>query len=132
MPISEERKAYNREYHKARYHRIRNEAITKLGGKCVDCGATENLEFDHVDRDTKSFFVGRKMTYPNTEEELKKCVLRCDPCHNARTLEQLSVDHGSGVAGKMNCKCDLCKAKKAEYMCEWHRLNKLKKRLTTC
>ena len=26
-----------------------------LGGKCVMCGTTENLQFDHIDASTKSF-----------------------------------------------------------------------------
>lgn len=28
--------------------RVRAQLIEQLGGKCVDCGATEELEFDHL------------------------------------------------------------------------------------
>lgn len=28
--------------------RVRDELITKLGGKCQRCGSTDELEFDHI------------------------------------------------------------------------------------
>jgi len=28
-----------------------------LGGRCVRCGATEDLEFDHIDPSTKRFTI---------------------------------------------------------------------------
>lgn len=38
---------------KERYYRIRAEIIKTLGGKCVRCGTTDNLEFDHIDKTKK-------------------------------------------------------------------------------
>lgn len=35
-------------YTSERAQRLRAELIAKLGGKCVRCGATEEIEFDHI------------------------------------------------------------------------------------
>lgn len=118
MPLKDREKynEYMREYMIARYYRWRQEAITHLGGKCVDCGSVDGLELDHVDRTTKTYNIS-KQTLSKTAfwAEIEKCVLRCDPCHNARTAEQLSVGHGGGKTGKKNCYCDKCAPLKRAY-----------------
>jgi len=57
--------------------------IEKLGGKCVECGCTETLEFDHIDPSTKSFNISAGYHKPKEvlEEELSKCQLLCNKCH---------------------------------------------------
>lgn len=111
--------AYMRVYMLNRYHEKRKQAVERLGGKCVDCGSTENLEFDHEDSETKAFDVAKIWSYKQErfEAELAKCVLRCKSCHieKSRQFDWRRVDHGGGVSGKRGCKCDLCKAKKSEY-----------------
>lgn len=78
-----------REYDRLRYHARRNDLLERLGGHCVDCGRTEDLQFDHVDAKTKSFTLSRSWTKPIEEIliELEKCVLRCGPCHRVKTKE---------------------------------------------
>ena len=55
------------------------------GGKCVDCGNTDErvLEFHHRDRTTKN-----KIAWTYSEKrvkaELDKCELVCANCHNIR------------------------------------------------
>jgi hypothetical protein len=110
---------YMRVYMAARYARRRAAAIAHLGGKCVDCGTTESLEFDHRDRDQKTYDIGRRLAgvaEARFWDEVAKCDLRCKRHHVARTREQMSVPHGGGVAGRSRCKCVPCKARKAEYM----------------
>lgn len=51
------RAAYQRGYNKAWKQARRDRLIEMLGGKCVRCGATEDLEFDHIDPSTKVFAV---------------------------------------------------------------------------
>jgi len=67
-----------------------NEAKLSLGGKCIWCGATENLEFDHIDDSKKEHNVGNAVR--NTREvfwnEVGKCQLLCVSCHNKRTTAQ--------------------------------------------
>lgn len=116
-------KEYMRKYMLERYHRRRNEAISKLGGKCVDCGSSSELEFDHIESDTKSFSVAKAfagMAESKLWEEIDKCVLRCKSCHTEKTNSvgdnpNRRVQHGGGLTGKRNCFCDLCKPLKQEY-----------------
>lgn len=70
-----------------RYHTRRAMAMERLGGKCAHCGTTENLEFDHIDRDTKSFPISKmwSVAEPRFLAELAKCQILCTPCHKAKT-----------------------------------------------
>ena len=61
-----------------------------LGGKCVKCGATERLEFDHIKRDTKKYNIAGRVTFKfdNLKEELDKCQLLCAFCHLEKTAKE--------------------------------------------
>jgi hypothetical protein len=65
--------------------------IEKLGGKCVECGCTETLEFDHIDPSTKSFNISAGYHKPKEvlEEELAKCQLLCNKCHIEKSKKDL-------------------------------------------
>ena len=82
----EKRKEYSREHNK------KNRAICLeyLGGKCVKCGTTERLEFDHIDRTTKKYTIGGKLSYKfdYLKEELDKCQLLCAFCHLEKTASE--------------------------------------------
>lgn len=73
-----------------RRRELLNEAKEKLGGKCVWCGTTENLEFDHIDDSIKEHNVGNAVR--NTRDvfwkEVEKCQLLCVNCHNKKTTAQ--------------------------------------------
>jgi len=62
--------------------------VDMLGGKCSGCGTTENLQFDHLDRTTKSFCISKNLAskLEKLEEEAKKCQLLCKDCHEIKTL----------------------------------------------
>lgn len=111
---------YMRQYMLARYHERRKQAVEKLGALCVDCGTSEELEFDHADASTKEFNISKIWSYKQErfESELSKCVLRCHSCHveKSRQSDWRIVGHGEGVSGKKNCKCEPCRKRKAEYM----------------
>lgn len=118
------RPCYNdmmRIYMTARYHRRRAAAIEQLGGKCVDCDTAEHLEIDHDDASKKTFDMGKALSgwsEKRIQAELVKCVLRCRPCHLAKSLlmgDMPSVPHGGGVSGKRHCYCDLCAPLKRTY-----------------
>lgn len=92
----------------------RAEALIKLGGKCVKCGTTENLEFDHIDPKTKSFEIGAWGSHSKAdlEIELAKCQLLCKSCH----IEKTAVTHGSyGYYKHHKCRCTPCRAANAAY-----------------
>lgn len=84
----EEYNAYQREYQKKRWAKRKQELIDFLGGKCVKCGSTEELQFDHIDPSTKSFTIA---SCPTASEErmmaeIKKCQLLCRKCHEEKTF----------------------------------------------
>ena len=80
----EERRLYLRE----RKQNNRNYLIEMLGGKCIGCGVTENLQFDHLDRTQKSFCIGKNLSSKLEKliDEAKKCQLLCETCHQHKTL----------------------------------------------
>lgn len=117
---------YMREYMLKRYHRRRSDSIEKLGGKCVVCGTTDNLEIDHIDRSTKTMDISGlwSCNIQRYETELKLCQLLCEAHHKEKTSRESSVPHGGGVSGKRNCKCEPCRLRKNEYMRNWKQRNK--------
>lgn len=61
---------------------------------CVDCTESDPLvlEFDHIDRATKSDHVSRLIAYSSwhrIDAEIAKCEVRCANCHRRRTAQQL-------------------------------------------
>lgn len=119
---------YMKAYMLERYHRRRSQAIEILGGRCVDCGNTEQIEFDHVNPEDKSFNVAKAFTSMAEKKlwlEITKCALRCKPCHKFKTdMIDNAVGHGEGKTGKRNCRCDLCKPLKNMYAKEFRRNRK--------
>lgn len=57
---------------------------------CVDCGNADArvLEFDHIDKDTKSYEIGVMLNTFKWEKiltEINKCEVRCANCHKIRS-----------------------------------------------
>lgn len=59
---------------------------------CCDCEINDwrVLEFDHKDRETKSFNIADSTSYSieRIQAEIDKCDIVCANCHNIRTIEQ--------------------------------------------
>lgn len=114
----EEREKYNaymRDYLKKRYFKRRNWAIKHLGGKCVDCGSTENLEFDHVDPSTKSYPISHhwNQNWEIFVAEVDKCELRCTECHVKKSIKNGDIPpratHGTPAMYRHHgCRCVEC------------------------
>jgi len=125
----EEYNAYMRQYMLDRYHTQREKLLKLLDNKCTKCGSTENLEFDHIDPSTKSFTIGKlnTMAFYKAVEEVKKCQLLCQSCHNSKTINEKGFQEvkGKDVHGTLSscryCKCDICKTFKNEYNRENYR-----------
>lgn len=122
---------YMKNYMKQRYYKRREKYIAKLGGACVDCGTEKDLEFDHLDSSKKSFDVGKAFagwSESRIEAELEKCVLRCKNHHLEKSKNEDfgSVEHGEGLTGKRNCRCDLCRPLKNRYSAEFKKKKKHK------
>lgn len=91
MPYTREQK---REYDRHWTTERRERAIKILGGRCVKCGSTEQLEFDHVDRTTKDpKLKGGGITWTRAWEwivtELVKCQLLCRKCHEDKSRSEI-------------------------------------------
>lgn len=114
MARTSDMKAYFRE----RYQQRRQTAIAQLGGKCAECGATEELEFDHIDPAAKSFNLWKRsgITEERFQAELAKCQLLCPTHHKQKTLRDRGQVSAKGTHGTLSsyryCKCDECKAAK--------------------
>lgn len=101
----EYQRRYHREYHQKRFNKRMEEMVAYLGGVCKQCDNTEQLEFDHIDSNVKSFAIKKKWTLPweQLQKELDKCQLLCSSCHNSKT------DGENGYAnnrlGDYECEC---------------------------
>lgn len=106
-----------------------------LGGRCVRCGVTEFLEFDHIERKSKVANVSSLLRGSSSERlrtEVDKCQLLCMDCHIGKTIEETPEPaHGtlSRYGNRYKCRCELCMAanrkRGREYMRKF-RLAKLK------
>jgi hypothetical protein len=108
----------------------RQECIKILGGKCVECSTEENLQFDHIKAETKSFTISGWMLdrpWVIILEELDKCQLLCHSCHRKKTIANKETGgghnknhdphlHGSPrTYEELKCRCNLCKKAKSLY-----------------
>ena len=114
---------YNSQYNLNRYHRRRQEMITILGGVCVVCNTTDELQIDHKDPKEKSFELSEQWSKPwhLIVEELTKCQLLCRPHHIEKTLSnadagRYAAQHGSiSMYRHRKCRCDECVKVNREY-----------------
>ena len=97
----EKRVEYNKKYKELNREKIREQnrkyrkearikCVEYLGGKCVKCGTTHNLQFDHIKREGKKYEISLKITnnFDSIKEELNKCQLLCAPCHLEKTAKE--------------------------------------------
>lgn len=93
-------RTYYRDYSRNYYHRRKAELMQKLGGKCVICGCTTSLQFDHIDPAVKTFSITKLLNHSKkaVDAELAKCQLLCKACH----LEKSRKDIGSKLTGILN------------------------------
>ena len=116
--------------------RKREECKLRLGNKCAKCGATENLEFDHIDPTTKtnSKSAIANLITANKEklnQELIKCQLLCNDCHREKNkidcgvIHRKPIKHGT-ISGYQHykCRCTLCR----EAYANWRKNRKSRNR----
>ncbi|MCW6550346.1 hypothetical protein NFB56_16025 [Yersinia ruckeri] len=70
----------------------------KMSKGCVNCGYKQHasaLDFDHIDRESKSFTIGSRtggLSKKRLAIEMKKCQILCANCHRIKTFE--NNEHG--------------------------------------
>lgn len=97
-------------------HRRKAKLTELLGGRCVECGKTSNLDFDHIDPSTKEFTISGNNLNKNWDlvwKEAQKCQLLCKEHHNIKTSKESKarrpIRHGTEwMYTKYKCRCDLC------------------------
>jgi 5-methylcytosine-specific restriction endonuclease McrA len=103
------------------------DAREKLGGRCAQCGSTDELQIDHIAPGTKSFVLskGASVSAKRWEEELAKCQLLCSKCHETKTNKDLKRQSGKDkhgtVSSRRYCACELCRKAHADYCREWRK-----------
>lgn len=102
----EQKRKYQRQWVAAR------RAQWFVGRVCVDCGATEDLELDHVDPIQKASHRIWSWSWTRIVAETDKCVVRCTGCHKKKTARDRFPDHGLTRYGSYGCRCDICRAAK--------------------
>lgn len=103
------KEVYRRHICKSCYHKIKksrkklikdNYLEIKKKLSCMNCGNNDFrvLEFDHIDRNTKSFNIsdGLKRGYSleKIRSEMTKCIVLCANCHRIKTYEENNRDVG--------------------------------------
>lgn len=120
---------------KQRKDERRAKAIELLGGKCVTCGTTERLQFDHIKNDRQGY--GGLISYllktrwERLLAELEKCQLLCISCHAVKTgADKSAKEPKHGVQGtyvNRKCRCDKCVFANSEHTRQYRLQNKLEK-----
>lgn len=90
----EKLKEQNTKNNNNRRKRLKEQAKEKLGGKCVWCGKTENLEFDHIDPAHKTLTIGNiGCSLDLWWKEVEKCRLLCKTCHKKHSDAEMAAKH---------------------------------------
>jgi hypothetical protein len=90
----EKLKGQNTKNNNKRRQKLKEQAKEKLGGKCVWCGTTENLEFDHIDPAHKKLTIGKiDCSLELWWKEVEKCRLLCKSCHKEHSDAEMAAKH---------------------------------------
>jgi 5-methylcytosine-specific restriction endonuclease McrA len=73
------------------WRRARRKKLTELmGGKCVECGSTSELQFDHIDPTSREFVIATSLnnSWERLLAEISKCQLLCLDCHCIKSYKE--------------------------------------------
>lgn len=121
MQYTKERRAqYMRTYRETR----RRQARQLLGGKCTQCGAAENLEFDHIDPGSKVKAIASMLTASkqNFLAEVQKCQLLCKAHHQEKSRAAYTKNFRHGTERcyrEAKCRCTTCVTEQRERRRRW-------------
>lgn len=137
MGIRDSKETYNeymRKNHILRYHKIRRDAIARLGGKCKLCGEVDykKLQLDHIKSTEKEIEISLLLNVSKEkfEKELKKCQVLCKLCHIEKTIIEAGKKLAKYMHGTLSsyryCHCKLCREAKRIYTAKYRMTHKRK------
>lgn len=96
-------RSYHKAYSKNYYHKRKEELLNLLGGKCSKCNSDKNLQFDHIDPNSRSFKIGKLLNYSKEKVfiEIKKCQLLCHSCHNIKSYNEGSLHKNKAIGSRV-------------------------------
>lgn len=91
------------------------------GKSCASCGATDNLELDHIDPTTKVSHRIWSWSATRRAAELAKCQVLCAECHDQKSLREFPITsglefakHGTPSKYQRGCRCRPCTTAKVD------------------
>jgi 5-methylcytosine-specific restriction endonuclease McrA len=80
--------------------------------KCANCGITNNLQLDHINRKDKVSHSIWSWSEERRNLELSKCQILCVNCHLDKTANEIrQTNHGtSSMYEGLHCRCGICRA----------------------
>jgi len=92
----ERRRTYRRDWARNQRRLLKESLLNLLGNKCVNCGATEDLEFDHIHA-TKTYTSCRMASLDRLrryQEEISRgeIQLLCGPCNRKKGVPRPPED----------------------------------------
>lgn len=114
LSVPKNSKEYDNRYKKSLYAAKMAEWKQLLGGICTKCQTEDDLEFDHINPEEKSFSISDGWSRASEEvlKELKKCQLLCERCHKIKSDEYQRRNRKHGTWGSYRngkCRCEICK-----------------------
>jgi 5-methylcytosine-specific restriction endonuclease McrA len=97
------------------YRDRRTEWLIKLGGRCVECGSTDDLHLDHKDPSSKLLELGKQWALEKSvvDTEVEKCQILCSSCHRVKSTLERGQTPARGTHGTLSsyryCRCSECK-----------------------
>ena len=106
-----------------RYYRRKEVLLDALGRECAHCGSTDNIQFDHIDPETKSWDILTEWSKALRLqlEEVKKCQPLCKDCHKIKSDEYQTRSCVDNKFAKRGCDCDLCGDRRIREVRDWQR-----------
>src|ERR1035437_4652710 len=79
--------------------------------RCVQCGSTDRMELDHIDRTQKVSHSIWSWSAKRRNAEIAKCQVLCHDCHVDKTWTQdfQRAEHGTPASYRRGCRCDKCR-----------------------
>jgi 5-methylcytosine-specific restriction endonuclease McrA len=129
MPYADPQR--QREYQNAWMARRRQNWLDE-NGPCQRCGATENLEVDHIERHTKVDHKVWSWSQARREAELAKCQVLCESCHLEKTLAEIpgrvcGTNSAYVDRNGKGCRCPECTAAHAQAAREYRARKNMRK-----